>query len=243
MTAFVPVELVEPAEGEAGRIQTALSQRRRHRSWLQRERGSAGHRDAWRPKKRFRVAAEKWVLAIDRQLRVSTSFGGLKFLKPDESDPTWSRQNWRAWPHMATILDQGGDGLSGIHAMLWLLLLNVTPWFDPAHGIQNDMWTGFKAVSCFSTALLFLLIFNLSQGPEKEEGLRFQQLQECLEHMIEVYGSCPETFVLLNAHAPNILNEMGNDLDLQPGTDPLLSLWEHIRSHAPFTKKAYRVKM
>ena len=243
MTAFVPVEELQPAEGEAGRIQTALSQRKRHRSWLTRERGSAGHKDAWRPRKRFRVAAEKWVVAIDRQLRVSTGFGGLKFLKPDWQSPAWSQKRWRSWPHMGVILDQGGDGLSGLHAMLWMMLLNVTGWFDWAHGIQNDIWTGFKAVGHFSTCLLFLLIFNLSQGPEKEEGLRFQQLQECLEHMIQIYGDSPETFELLNSFAPNILTEMAQELDFQPGTVPLLSLWEHICSHAPFTKKAYRVKM
>ena len=120
--------------------------------------------------------------------------------------------------------------------MLWMMLLNVTGWFDWAHGIQNDIWTGFKAVGHFSTCLLFLLIFNLSQGPEKEEGLRFQQLQECLEHMIQIYGDSPEMFELLNSFAPNILTEMAQELDFQPGTVPLLSLWEHICSHAPFTK-------
>ena len=192
-SAFVPIELVDPdaAIGKA----TALSQRKRHRSWLQRERrGGDGHKDAWRPRKRFRISSEKWLIAADRQLQVCTSFGGLKFVKPNWSSPTWNDKSWRAWPHMATCLDQGGDGLSAVHAMLYLLSLNVTPWFDWAHGIQNDIWTAFKAVGHYSTMLLFLLIFNICQGPDKEEGLRFQQLQECLEHMTELYPDGPEWF-------------------------------------------------
>ena len=53
----------------------------RHRSWLKRLRGCKGQKDAWRPKKRHRQAALKWIACIDNQLK-NTSMAGLQFLVP-----------------------------------------------------------------------------------------------------------------------------------------------------------------
>ena len=53
--AFVPVE--QGLEATAKKDVVA-AQRKRHRSWLTRERGGQGHKDAWRPTKRYRISAE-----------------------------------------------------------------------------------------------------------------------------------------------------------------------------------------
>ena len=234
---------VEQSGDDGNKKATVLSQRQRHRSWLTRERGGARHKDAWRPRKRCRISAEKWIVALDNQVRVCTGFGGLSFIKPDWDADIWQPQNWRQWPHASGNLDQGGDGLSGFHALMFKdsLRLCMTPWYDWTHGAQRDTHVAFKATGQYSTMLLFLMIFNLAQGPDKEEGMRFQQLQECLQHMVEIHGSDPAGFDLLCARSNAMIHELQEEIGGEHDS-PLEALWEYISSNAPFVKKGYRVK-
>ena len=77
--AFVPEE-GQPAT-PADKAKAVTGQRKRHRSWLRREKGPDGHKAAWRPRKRYRVSAEKWILAVDNAIKHSTSLPGLAFSK------------------------------------------------------------------------------------------------------------------------------------------------------------------
>ena len=228
---------VEHGLEDTSKKDIALSQRKRHKSWLSRERGGQGHKDAWRPKKRFRISAEKWIVAVDKQLQVSTGFGGLSFILPKWDLPLWARSNWRKWPHAGGVLDQGGDGLSGAHALLYKPTLHLcfTPWYDWTHGGQRDCDVGFKAVGHYSTKLLFLVIFNMMQGPDKEEGMRFQQLQECLEHMIEVYDD-PANFELLCSHSNAILSELDEVIDTSHELSTDGSMGAHLQQ-CPFCEE------
>ena len=110
---------VEQGMEATAKKDVVAAQRKRHRSWLTRERGGQGHKDAWRPKKRYRISAEKWIIAVDKQLQVCSGFGGLSFIMPQWDLPLWAHSNWRQWPHAGGVLDQGGDGLSAVHAVLY----------------------------------------------------------------------------------------------------------------------------
>ena len=238
--AFVPEE-GQPAT-PADKTQAVAAQRKRHRSWLRREKGPDGHKAAWRPRKRYRVSAEKWILAVDNAIKHSTSLPGLAFAKFNSLNNVWRPSNWRKWPHTTCTIDQGGDGLSAVHALMYMLLLNITVLYDWCHGAQRDFFVTFKAIGHFSTMLLFLCIFNFAQGPDKEEGMRFQQVQEALQDMVDKHID-PENFPLLCEYSDQMISELKDTMGLDGLQSPLHSLWEFIKSNALFTKKQYRVKL
>ena len=220
-SAFVPED--EPATCQATRAAAVAAQRMRHRCWLRRTKGPDGHRTAWRPRKRYRISAEKWLLAVDNAIKQSTSLPGLVFAKYNSLSSVWRPQNWRKWPHATITIDQGGDGLSAMHALQYMMLVNVTALYDWCHGAQRDFHVAFKAIGHFSTMLLFLCIFNLAQGPEKEEGMRFQQLQEALKDMAMKHIN-PEQFPLLCEYADQIIAELKDTMGLDDDQSPLHSL-------------------
>ena len=88
----------------------------------------------------------------------------------------------------------------------------------------------------YSTCLLFLIIFNLSQGPDKEEGLRFKQLQDALAEMAESFPD-PESFPLFLEHSEQMLQERADVIDVNASASPIRALYEYITQSAPFTKK------
>ena len=237
---FVPEN---PVEGTAAEKQVAITDRRkRQTAWLQRERGPGMHQFQWRPRKRFRGSAEKWLYALDNQLKFCTAFGGLAFISPEKQPDMFLPSKWRRWPHMLCNLDQGSDGLSAVYASLFKFLLCMTPIFDWVHGCQRDFWHAYKQVGQYSTCLLFLIIFNLSQGPDKEEGLRFKQLQDALAEMAESFPD-PESFPLFLEHSEQMLQELADVIDVNASASPIRALYEYITQSAPFTKKHYRVKL
>ena len=89
----------------------------RHHSWLRRVTTKNGGA-AWRPRMVYRRSSEKWCCQQDNHLRVSTSFGGLDFILPKDT-ACWNKENWRSWPSASVAMDQGGDGLSGVHALMY----------------------------------------------------------------------------------------------------------------------------
>ena len=89
----------------------------RHHSWLRRVTTKNGGA-AWRPRMVYRRSSEKWCCQQDNHLRVSTSFGGLDCILPKDT-ACWNKENWRSWPSPSVAMDQGGDGLSGVHALMY----------------------------------------------------------------------------------------------------------------------------
>ena len=88
-------------------------QKRRHQAWLRRGKDAKG-KTCWRPKKLNRVAAKKWVQALDNQLRWTTGKGLEQFL-------CVLALEWDRWPHLSAGMGLGSDGNTGYHGVERLL--------------------------------------------------------------------------------------------------------------------------
>lgn len=136
---------------------------------------------------------------------------------------------WRTWPWASVSLDQGGDGVAGVHACLYKdsLKLNLFPWYDWSHGCCRDLEAAFRDVGKFQFMLMMLVALNIAHGPERDEGMRFEQLSEAWRHMLATYD--PHTFELYQVAAPNIIRDLSGTLVL-PGIDsPAVELWNWMK--------------
>ena len=60
----------------------------------------------------------KVVLPAGQSPQGDRIFGGLDFILPKDT-ACWNKENWRSWPSASVAMDQGGDGLSGVHALMY----------------------------------------------------------------------------------------------------------------------------
>ena len=92
-------------------------------------------------------------VSVACQVRVSTTFGGLSVLHQEPATKCYA--DWRSWYHSSRASDQGGDELSQSHALQYLeeIKCNITPYYDPEHGINRDIW--------LQRAILFFKIRNM----------------------------------------------------------------------------------
>ena len=93
-----------PATSDADRLDVA----ERHSNFVL---GTAG----WLPKRRFRTAVEKSLEMSDNMLR-NTAFGGWWYFTKLLNAA--SNRDWRHWPHVGLAVDQGGDMISMVMALL-----------------------------------------------------------------------------------------------------------------------------
>ena len=232
----------QPLEMEIGENKAAAVSliNARHKAWIL-KRCAEGQKLAWRPRKRYRTAAVKFIMATDNQLNVSTAWTGLQAFMPIEGDPLWAEANWRSWPYLSLALDQGTDGVCGWHALAYKenLALNTGAWWDWSHGACNDMELAYKAVGKFPFILLTMVAHNIQHGPEKDEGLRFRQLQESVQFLFQNFSA--DTCALFQSHAPAILEEMGDQLPAGSSGHTTQDLWMFLQEAAPFEKKDYKV--
>lgn len=84
----------------------------RHRLW--RKHGQGHNQESWRPRKRYRGAAVRWLRQIDRQLQLGIAFDGLSSFRSDHG-PLWD--SWYLWPYLSICSDQGSDGVSALFAL------------------------------------------------------------------------------------------------------------------------------
>ena len=137
-------------------------------------------KEAWRPKKRFRLAAKKFLGDIDTKMQIGTHFGGTKRIVYDPKAAVWHPKNWRNWAFFTHIGDQGSDNVSGCHAAEYLLLMN---WFSIRcfrHCRKNNVISSYKDNGLFDLVLMFLIVLNVFHGPDKDEDMRFVQIGDCM---------------------------------------------------------------
>lgn len=233
---------VEPAEIADAKNKTlaAAAMSARHRGWLKRR--ATAETVSWRPRKRFRVGARKWIAALDNQVRVTTCWRGLVDITPDSSEE-WAASNWRRWPFLACAADQGSDGVAGWHAMAFMpgLQMNTFAWWDPAHGACNDMQASFRELGLLPFVLLALCVHNLAHGPERDEGMRFGQMYDGLRCFFENFQ--PETSDLFKHHAPTMLSELGGNLDVVDSANAMECLWQYLAERSLFMTKGHKVSL
>ena len=149
----------------------------RHTAWVSKTVALPGEKTAWRPRPVYRSAAKKFVDQVDNVIRFNTSFEGLSFIVYDEGAPAWKPENWRSWPSLVLAIDQGSDGLAGTNAMLRKLDMNLLPFFEFCHGANNDLHGIFKELKVYDLALILLIVMNMAHGPDKDEGMLYDQFQ------------------------------------------------------------------
>ena len=126
------------AEGTEG-----VSDCRRLKDGKGRVAAPAGTLDPWRPKKRHRVSAVKWMGCLDNQLRHGMG-KDLAFFTWLDGSEVWLPSNWRRWPMLTGTIDQGSDGLSASNAMTHMKKMNWFCFMDWSHGACNDLERGYK---------------------------------------------------------------------------------------------------
>ena len=146
---------------------------KRHGDWL--GTGDSGpqakrRKLGWRLRKKYPVSVLKWILRVHNQLRLSTAFGGLLAIQYAPSLSIWAPSNWRRWPGLASVQDQGTDGTSAIRALKYFKQCNIWEWWDFSHGACMDLKLGLQAVGLWPLVLLLMVVHNLGHGPEGDAG-------------------------------------------------------------------------
>ena len=219
------------------------STNKRHAAWLQRlaPGGGAQRKGIWRPRKRHRTSVLTSLKNLDRQLKVSSSFGGLRFVMPAPNEERWLFENWLRWPGMLLTADQGGDMFSGGHCLQHHLKANVLCVWDWSHGAQRDLVLSYEACDLFRYALIFLVCMNLYSGPDKDEGMRFEQLTDAMRFLFQQFDA---TSVLFQARADAMLAELGDTVQRRDDDASLhAALWRHLEGGLENQRKMDKVKM
>ena len=203
---------------------------------------TSGKLDAWRPRTLHRAASLKFLKAIDNKLRVGTPWDGIAALVPDGSEQ-WLPENWRTWPHLSLCIDQGSDGLCPAHCMKYKLLANIDDWYCFSHGVHNDMNLRDQRCNVFNLKLIMLILLNLPHGPEKEEGMRYEQMCGCMRWYFEKFS--PDTSELFKARVADMHTELSNAglLDAASGASQEDTVWNWLKERWASPKKGHRVKL
>ena len=115
---------------------------------------------------------QKWALALDNQIRVSTCRNGLKYFKFELGASDWLR--WDQWPGLGVSMDLGSDGVSGFSALAYHMDLNIWMWHDPPHAAQRSFDAVLREMKIWNFWLLMLITWNLEHAPHADQGRRNQ---------------------------------------------------------------------
>lgn len=174
-------------------------------------------------------------------MRVSSSFEGLKAFKYDETLATWAPENWRNWPHALISSDQGSDGVSALHGVMYFpkLQCNIDAFWDPAHGSWRDILQSIKDSGLYNFTLMTMVAINLPHGPE-ETDLRYRQLREVTGQFFRRFSH--HTSDHFQAHAGQMLRDVRDELPDGDG-DETTRLWEWLESECTFLPKGYKCNL
>lgn len=135
-----PASRKRSREEDHGKVEARQAVRTRHIAWLRR--ASAGATSAWRPKLGFRRGANRWLLAVENQIRLRTDLSGFRyFVAPMTNTSTAAGfGDPLQWPVLSIAADRGSDGVSALHYLQRECKVCVEELFDPSH----DSWRDFQ---------------------------------------------------------------------------------------------------
>lgn len=181
-------------------------------------------------------------MVVDNQIRVTTDWGGLRFIQapPQENLANcagWS--DWREWPHLSVTADQGSDGFAAIHALQRHFRCNLSYTPDASHGVHRDLMGALRSASLMEFMLLVMVAMNLQHGPWGDDS-RWQQMKESAAQLWAEFT--PATCPLWHERGPAIAQEI-----LEPGVAPdgeqLQKAWEKAASSGLLEKKGYTINL
>ena len=175
----------------------------RHRAYLERAGANKKKELSWRPKQLHRVAAKKWLDAVDEQIRQMTDLPGLAAAKPDWESEQWRDANWRNWVHFQFAMDCGSDGVAATNACEHLWGLNIERIHDTAHACNCDHKQILRQMKLYNFYLCMAISWNLVFGPDRNHERR-HQLHSCMRALYE--KSVPESTPLFLAKVNMIID-------------------------------------
>ena len=153
-------------------------------------------------------------------------------------NPTMAK-HWSSWPHLNLASDQGSDMLSAMHALLYHepTKCNITPFYDPSHGVNRDFWLSVTEMGLKPFMLLAMIVINLPHGPD-ESDTRYNQLKEIMtNHYQHVSPKLSPIFQTLSAP---ILREIEHDMVVEEGQSQEEAAWAHLQQEMCYKKKGYK---
>ena len=121
------------------------------------------------------------------------------------------------------------------------LSANVTPMFEWSHGANNDLHLVYKDLRVWDFALLCLVTFNLSHGPDRDEGVRYEQFKDMVNVVVDNFT--PSTASLFRARVPNMVAELEDHIDIDVGQTEEDCVWEFVRATQRSNPMGDRIKM
>lgn len=104
---------------------------------------------------------------------------------------------------------------------------------------RPETWLGaLESTTLWSFVVLLLAVLNIGHGPDRDECLRFHQLNEMLRFAMGAFtaDSC-EPF---SAYASDMLTELGSRVHIDIGERPIDALWRYLGDRACFPKLGHR---
>ena len=163
----------------ADTLHSALeASRARQRAWLKRTKSSK--LSSWRPRKRPRQAAWRWLASIDHQL-ILAGLGGLKYWQQPKEDG--DRGDPFFWPRVSVSMDLGSDGLAAANFAQRALSLCMEVVPDPSHLVHRGIQSDLRDCGLWVLIQTAMLVFNTPHGPWWDD-LRFQQVREAMHTLL-----------------------------------------------------------
>lgn len=204
-------------------------------NWRERCRAFLKHRlgqgaPSFRPRKKHRVKALHFLLAIDDQLRVGCKCSGLsRFLRPVEG--TWP-ENPLSWPILTISADSGPDIWSAAQFLTRdpSCAANIVLHCDINHAAWNCAKAALKTSGLWAFSLMMLACINMRHGPFAQ-AMRTQQCDQALEEFLAMER--PWDGPLFQEMFPKICHDLNMDSTMsEPGAEEWV--WSQLAAAHPW---------
>ena len=186
-----------------------------------------------------RVSAKNWLATLDNSFRVTTGLPGLSYFKAVAGSAVW--EDWRQFPRLTVGMDQGPDGMCGLHAAQYHFGLNVEAFMDPSHGCHNDLDRSIQACGLRPLVLLLLVSFNLPFGPMRED-YRHLQIKEHMRLCFERQCSHAQPlYVSLAGKIVEAYERMGHEFHDRTSREE--QCWELLAARAHFCRQGRKATL
>ena len=88
------------------------------------------------------------------------------------------------------------------------LLLNLLCVWDWSHGAKRDLDLMYSDIDQSHVVILSLVMANLRTGPDKQEGMRFEQISDAMKYLFSTFTA--KDCKLFQCRAPDMLYELGD---------------------------------
>ena len=134
----------------------------------------------------------EWLAATNHALLVATCCGWLSWLvAPNSPNPL-------TWGSITVCADQGGDGWSALHFLLFKRV-NLLVVADPSHRCWNDMQLALQDAGAYHICMFTCILLNLDGGPW--EGQRWwQELRQGAAEYAQVSSETCKVFSSMIMH-------------------------------------------